>query len=291
MGEIKKILPDDTRTNNSVVKSILMVVPLSRKWAVELQARQITAMNRFSDVDIELLIWVDNKEISNDFIADKFEKHELPFPYTIKNTGNSEPHEIRLFHRRDRIRDSLTQLQQHIRQHQRKYDMMFMVEDDTLIKVDTLQRLLMDWKELTEQNIKLGLIEGVQVGRHGIRIFGAWRMDNLENPTKMSTIQFNTNSFFEKIDGGGLYCFITPMELFLDHTFYWTEECFSVDVTYGIELRKKGYTNIIDWTCVTGHTDQNGNVLYPNANCAVAAYEKQEDGEWKLQPFQKGQAS
>jgi hypothetical protein len=62
---------------------------------------------------------------------------------------------------------------------------------------------------------------------------------------------------------------------FLEHTFYWHGECFSVDVTYGIELRKKGYTNMIDWTVITGHTDQHGNVLYPNDNCTVAAYEKQ----------------
>lgn len=268
-----------------------MVVPLSRKWTVELQAKQIAAMHRFTDIDIELLVWVDNEEINSDYVVDKFEKHELPFAYTVRNTGNRAPHEVRLFYRRDRIRDSLTQLQQHIRERGRKYDMLFMVEDDTIIQQDALYRLLMGYKELTEQNVKVGLIEGVQVGRHGIRMIGAWRMDDLENPTRMSTIPFNKSGFFEKIDGGGLYCFITPMELFLAHTFHWSEECFSVDVTYGIELRKKGYTNIIDWTCVTGHTDQNGNVLYPNENCAVADYRKQENGEWKLQPFQKGKTS
>lgn len=291
MEKTENVLSDDIRTDSGIVKSILMVVPMSRKWTVELQAKQIAAMHRFTDIDIELLVWMDNKEISDSFVIDKFEKHELPFSYTVKNTGNPEPHEARLFYRRDRIRDSLTALQQHIRERGRKYDMMFMVEDDTIIQQDTLHRLLMDWKELNDQDIKVGLVEGVQVGRHGIRMIGAWRMDNLENPTKMSTVKFNKSSFFEKIDGGGLYCFITPMELFLAHTFYWHDECFSVDVTYGIELRKKGYTNIIDWTVITGHTDQSGNVLYPNDNCVLAAYEKQADGQWQLQPFQKGDIS
>lgn len=291
MEKTETTVPDDVRTDNSIVKSVLMVVPLSRKWAVELQAKQISQMNRFTDIDVELLIWVDNKEINNDFIVDKFEKYEIPFAYQVRNTGSPEPHEIRLFHRRDRIRDSLTRLQQHIRERNRTYDMLFMVEDDTIIQQDTLQRLLLDWKELTAQNMKVGLIEGVQVGRHGIRMIGAWRTDDVVNPTKIATLPFNKSSFFEKIDGGGLYCFTTPMELFLQHIFYWNGECFSVDVTYGIELRKKGYTNIIDWTCITGHTDQNGNVLYPNDNVTVAAYEKQSDGEWKLQPYQKGQTS
>lgn len=291
MEKPQSVLPNDIRTDNSIVKSILMVVPLSRKWTVELQAKQIAAMHRFTDIDIELLVWIDNEEINNDFVVDKFEKYELPFAYTVRNTGRRAPHEVRLFHRRDRIRDSLTQLQQHIRERGRKYDMLFMVEDDTIIQQDALHRLLMDWKELNEQNVKVGLIEGVQVGRHGIRMIGAWRMDDLDNPTQMSTIPLNKRSLFEKIDGGGLYCFITPMELFLAHTFYWSGECFSVDVTYGIELRKKGYTNIIDWSVITGHTDQNGNVLYPNEQVTVADYRKQEDGEWKLQPFQKGQTS
>lgn len=291
MEKTSTILPDDIRTDNSIVKSVLMVIPLTRKWAVERQAKLLVEMDRFTDIDVELLIWVDNREISNAFIEDMFERYEIPMSYKVVNTGNEEPHEARLFHRRNRIRDSLTSLQKHIRESGRTYDMLFMVEDDTIFQPDTLQRLLMDYKDLTDQKVKVGFIEAVQVGRHGIRMVGAWRMDDLENPTKMSTIPLNKKSFFEKIDGGGLYCFITPMELFLAHTFYWHDECFSVDVTYGIELRKKGYTNIIDWTLPTGHGDQNGNALYPDSNVTVAAYEKQENGEWKLMPFQKGQTS
>lgn len=287
MGNTQSVLPDSVRTNLAVVKSVLVVVPLTRKWAVEMQAKQLAQMNRFNDINVELLVFIDNSDISEAFVANKFEKYEVPFAYFVRSSGRRAPHEVRLYYRRERIKQMLTMVQGEILKLKRPFDMLFMVEDDTEIKADTLQRLLTDYKELTDQNINVGLIEGVQVGRHGIRMIGAWRMDDLENPTVMATIPFNKSSFFEKIDGGGLYCFITPMQLFLAHEFYWHDECFSVDVTYGIELRKKGYTNLIDWTVITGHVDQAGNVLYPNENCTVAEYHKEGD-EWKLQGKKKG---
>lgn len=266
----------------------LIVLPLTRKWAIEMQAKQLAALDR-SMVDAELLVFVDNNDINSSVIIDKFEKHEMTMPYKIKHTKRPAPHEIRINYRRDRIRDMLTMAQDYIKEHYADKEMLFMVEDDTQIEPDTLTKLLIDYQQLTEQKIKVGFIEGAQVGRHGIRMIGAWRTDDLENPTLMTTIPFNETELFEKIDGGGLYCFITPMELFLQHTFYWHDECFSVDVTYGLELRKKGYTNIIDWSVVAGHVDQNGNVLVPNTNCSVAEYRKEGD-RWKLQS-RKGKIS
>lgn len=285
MGNTQSVLPDSVRTDNTRVKNVLMVVPLTRMWAVDMQAKQIAAMNRFTDIDINLLIFVDNADITDSYIVDKLQKYEMTIDYTIKNTKRHAPHEVRIFYRRDRITDMLGMLQAHIKSMPKTYDMLFMVEDDTKIQPDALEKLLSDYKELTAQNVKVGLIEGVQVGRHGIRMIGAWRTDNVFDPTEMSTIPFDQHGFFEKIDGGGLYCFITPMHLFLEHGFYWHDECFSVDVTYGLELRKKGYTNIIDWTVNTGHADQHGNVLYANNNCTVASYKKEDNGEWKLQPI------
>lgn len=267
----------------------LIVVPLTRKWAIDMQAKQLAALDR-SMVDAELLFFVDNMEINNSVIIDKLEKYEMTMPYKIKHTKRPAPHEVRINYRRDRIRDMLTMLQEFIKENYTDKEMLFMVEDDTKIESDTLTKLVIDYDQLTQQKVKVGLIEGAQVGRHGIRMIGAWRTDDLENPTLMTTIPYNQNALFEKIDGGGLYCFITPMQLFLGHTFYWHDECFSVDVTYGLELRKKGYTNIIDWSVVAGHADQNGNVLIPNSNCTIAEYRKNEKGEWKLQS-RKGKTS
>lgn len=282
MGNTKNVLPNSISTDNQPIKSVLITVPLTRKWAVEMLAQQFAALNRFTDINVEMLIFIDNVDITEAYVANQFEKYEVPFAYRLANSKRRAPQEVRIYYRRERIKEMLTMLQQAIRDLKRQYDILFMVEDDTKIQSDALQRLLADYRDLTAQNVNIGFIEGVQVGRHGIRMIGAWRTDDVNNPTQMATIPFSKSDFFSKIDGGGLYCFITQMQLFLDHTFYWHHECFSVDVTYGLELRKKGYTNIIDWTVVTGHADRNGNVLYPNENCTVAKYHKIAD-EWKLQ--------
>ncbi len=281
MEKSETILSDGIRTN-SRIESILIAIPISRKWAVEMQVKQMVALHQFTDIKMHILFFIDNVEVPEHYVEDRCSYYELTIPYTIVNTKRKAPHEIRLFYRRDRIVEMLEMMQMQIKQMPEQYEMLFMVEDDTKIEQDTLHKLLKDHKELTDQKVNVGIIEGVQVGRHGIRMIGAWRCDDVENPTKMATIPYNRTGFFEKIDGGGLYCYIVPMKLFLEHTFYWHDECFAPDVTFGIELRKKGYVNIIDWTVVTGHCDQNGGVLYPNENCTVAEYEKQENGEWKL---------
>jgi hypothetical protein len=265
----------------------LIILPLTRRWALEMQAKQLAALD-FSMVDAELLVFIDNTDIKEAVVANMMEKYEMTIPYHIRSSNRPAPHEVRINYRRDRIRDMLTMVQEEVRK-MPQFEMMFMVEDDTKIAPDTLTKLMVDYQQLTEQNVKVGFIEGVQVGRHGIRMIGAWRTDDLENPTLMTTIPYNPSSLFSKIDGGGLYCFITPMELFLQHTFYWHDECFSVDVTYGLELRKKGYTNIIDWSVIAGHADHMGNVLIPNSNCSVAEYRK-EGEQWKLQS-KKGKVS
>jgi hypothetical protein len=267
---------------------ILIVLPLTRRWSIEMQAKQLAALDRM-DAEVELLVNIDTDAFNASQVIEAFQKYEMTIPYKIHHTKKFAPQEVRIYARRDRIRDMLTDLQATIRKYQfDSADFMFMVEDDTMIEADALKRLVLDYHELSNAGVKVGFIEGAQVGRHGIRMIGAWRMDDVENPTVMSTIPYNRNELFEKIDGGGLYCFLTPMQLFLEHTFYWHDECFSVDVTYGIELRKKGFTNIIDWSVVAGHADQHGRVLVPNENCTVAEYRKADNGIWNLQPYKKG---
>ena len=290
MGNTETAVHDNVAANNQQLK-ILIILPLTRRWSIDMQAKQFAALNRDS-LDVHLLVNIDTDDFNASQVIDAFQKHEMTIPYTIHHTKKFAPQEVRIYARRDRIRDMLTELQSTVRTKKLDdKDFMFMVEDDTMIETGALQRLVADWRELTDAGVKVGLIEGAQVGRHGIRMIGAWRTDNVEAPTVMSTIPFNRTALFEKIDGGGLYCFLTPMNLFLEHTFYWHDECFSVDVTYGLELRKKGFVNIIDWSVVAGHADQHGKVLVPNENCTVAEYRQNDIGIWSLQPYKKGGVS
>jgi len=291
MGNTETTIHRDIPTDNQRL-DILIVLPLTRRWSIDMQAKQLAKLNRDS-LNVQLLVNIDTDEFNASQVIDAFNKYELTIPYKIHHTKRFAPQEVRVFTRRDRIRDMLTDLQKTIIK-TKEFDqcnMLFMIEDDTQIEAGALQRLVADYRELDKAGVKVGFIEGAQVGRHGIRMIGAWRWDDINNPTTIETIPYNSTTLFEKIDGGGLYCFLTPMQHFLDHTFYWSAECISVDVTYGIELRKKGFTNVIDWSVVAGHADQHGKVLVPNENCTIAAYKKLDDGNWQLQPYQKGQIS
>ena len=220
MGNTETTVPDDIATSSEQLK-ILIVVPLTRRWAIEMVAKQLSQLDRH-DQHVELLVNIDTDAFNASQVIDAFQKYEMTIPYKIHHTKAFAPQEVRIYARRDRIRDMLTGLQSTIRKNGfDSFDMLFMVEDDTMIEADALKRLVLDYHELRNAGVKVGFIEGAQVGRHGIRMIGAWRMDDLENPTVMSTIPYNRTELFEKIDGGGLYCFLTPMNLFLEHTFYW----------------------------------------------------------------------
>lgn len=276
----------DIRSNlrNDQSASIEIFMPITRAWRVDAIAQMLAKLDT-TGYHCTLLVCIDSTEITEHYVRNAFEKWEVPFNYRIIHTGAQPAGEVRMATRRDHIRDMLNFSKGHIREDS---DMVFMVEDDTDITASALRDLMSNFAHLETAGIKVGLIEGVQVGRHGYRMIGAWRCNDLENPTVMETIPFTRKYLLEKIDGGGLYCFVTPTHLFKSHEFYWHDECFAPDVTYGIELRKQGYENFIDWSVTAGHVQRDLSTLVANENCVVVRYEKQPEGHWLLVNQGKG---
>lgn len=276
----------DIRSNlrNDQSASIEIFMPITRAWRVHKIAEMLTKLDT-TGYHCTLLVCIDTTEITDHYVRNAFEKYEVPFKYRIIHTGAQPAGEIRMATRRDHIRDMLQFATKEIRDDS---DMVFMVEDDTEITPSALRDLMSNFAHLETAGVKVGFVEGAQVGRHGYRMIGAWRCNDLESPTVMETIPFNRTALLEKIDGGGLYCFVTPTHLFKAHKWYWHDECFSVDVTYGIELRKAGYQNFIDWTVTAGHVQQDQSTLVPNEQCVVVRYEKQPEGHWLLMNGRKG---
>lgn len=282
MGNRKSTLQNDVRTDIGVNHTITIFMPITRIWRVAKIAEMLYKLD-IGDNKCELLVCIDTTEITESYVEAAFQKWELPFKHKIIHTRKHPVGEVNMASRRNRIKEMLEFSKPHIGD----TDFVFMVEDDSDINPDAMLALLGNYENLTKYKVKVGFVEGVQVGRHGYRMIGAWRVDDLHDPKVMQTIPFTTDKLLEKIDGGGLYCFITPTKLFKAHKWYWEHECFSVDVTYGIELRKQGYTNIIDWSVTAGHAQQDGSVLMPNENCTVVRYEKQPEGHWNLIPKNK----
>lgn len=157
----------------------------------------------------------------------------------------------------------------------------FGLEDDTLCPPNALTRLVKFMDAVPEA----GMIEGVEVNRWGFKVLGAWKVDDVHNPTKIGTIPFKAGGY-DEIDGGGMYCYLTPTKLYKMAEYHNEQSPFGVDVNYGLDLRKQGLKCFIDWAVKCEHYYLKGlsdepRVLIPDETVAVAEWELR-DGKWEL---------
>lgn len=275
MGNTKELLRINVADGHT--PTITLFMPVTRKWRVYAIAKMLAKLNT-DGLKVNVLLLVDSPLVKDNAILDAFERCEVPMAYQIRHTGKDTPSETKIEERRTRIMEMLKKGQSLVGD----TDFVFMVEDDTEIAPNALQALIQNYKNLTEAGANVGIISGVQVGRWGYRMIGGWRVDDITTPKKVATIPFNKSAILERIDGSGLYCYLVPTALFKAHEWYWHDICFSVDMTFGLELRRQGYQNFIDWTIVAGHVMENGNVLVPNEKCQVVAFEPNAEGVWDV---------
>lgn len=169
-------------------------------------------------------------------------------------------------------------------------DIVLGFEDDTCM--DRLPNFFRLYDPL-ERHIT-GFVEGVQMGRWGTAMIGAWRADDMRNPKQIETLLpptpdsesiFLQGDGYESITGGGWYGYATFRDLFLQAP-YFTSPSFpwGPDVNFGFWVRQQGYKCLIDWQTVFGHHDFN-TVMYPDdpkAHLVKVMYNKREDnGKWE----------
>lgn len=164
--------------------------------------------------------------------------------------------------RRQRIADIHNEIKKYVQ----KCEFVFLLEDDTLFPLNVFEKL----RKSYIRKPHAGLISGVQLGRWGFTIPGLWRVDN---PYDIKTIKSALPPFvptdeiltkqpdlFEQIDASGFYCMFTPWELYQSISHQPFSDFLGPDVYYGIELRKLGYNNYVDWTINTGHLTKKGEI-------------------------------
>lgn len=236
---------------------IAIVIFITRHWA---QKDLFYCLERL-DIDphhTQTIFYIDtndpqiNKEHMKDFINSE-----------IIETRRNGPSEMRIAWRRDRIIENHENVKKYI-----KPEVQYVVgfEDDTLFDRDAVQRML-----TLIQRPKVGFVEGVQVGRWSHKYVGAWKVDDLENPTKIESLM--PGEGIEEIDAGGWYCFMTKAELFKNIKRRWHDECFGPDVCYGLDVKKQGYKNLIDWGLICGHNDY-GKILLPDSETTKVQFNK-----------------
>jgi hypothetical protein len=132
----------------------------------------------------------------------------------------------------------------------------FSLEDDTIIKRDALAQLLRTYREYPHA----GLVSGLELGRWGTYYIGAWKLDDIYNPTLVQSLMPESpQRALVEVDGTGLYCLLTKREHYVDHFFKDLEDgAMGPDIEFGVSLRREGYTNIVDWRVQCVHMSKDG---------------------------------
>lgn len=216
----------------------------------------------------ELILAIDNKKIRNsDLDLLGTFRHKLR-SINVFNTRKTPPKKFDMDSRRTRIADLRTMSKYHVG----GSNFVFSFEDDTTLPFNALPRLLKSYSEIDG---RIGFVQGVEVGRWGHEYIGAWKVDDINNPTKFQSMPYGEG--VEEIDAGGFYCYLTPTDNYKAINYTWVEPM-GPDVDFGLQLAKMGCKNYIDWSVICGHMTKD-KTLYPENPVVV----KRElvNGRWR----------
>lgn len=176
----------------------------------------------------------------------------------IEMNSNWSPNESRVSVRRQRIAEIKNRSKELVRAADGEYIISF--EDDTVFdRLESVDQLLLP---LLGGNSKVGFVQGVQCGRWGVRMIGAWKVDDVALPTRAETLL--PGEGYGEIDAGGFYGYATTRELYLNHDYYsGHSQIWGPDVNFGLWVRQQGLKCLVDWSINFGHNDHNI-IVYPD---------------------------
>ena len=158
-------------------------------------------------------------------------------------------------------------------------EFVLLTEDDTVIPRNTLRRL----REALNGSRSAVSAEGVEVGRWGIPYVGAWRFDNIYEPTSVTSLAYQETGV-EEIDSPGFYCTLMRADVYRNHEFG-IFESLGPDISMGLELRRIGYTNFVDWDVKCKHlTMERGQkvILVPDETVKPTTLKRKNEKNWAI---------
>lgn len=180
----------------------------------------------------------------SDYLEARNKIIELPFEtYFVQSNNRMTANDI--FDRRRNISNIHNQLRGLVDD----YDWIFSIEDDGILPLDALEKLV----DTVVKVDNVGMVTGIELGRWGSPYVGAWIVDDVN---KARSIESVPNQYpldcVQPIDACGLYCALIKAEQYKKHEFF-TGNGLGPDVNLGISLRQQGYDNYIDWTIPVTH--------------------------------------
>ncbi len=169
--------------------------------------------------------------------------------------------------RRQRISDIHNEIKQYIN----SSDYVFLIEDDTIFPRNALTKLLEHYNTYPYA----GVISTVELGRWGYCHIGAWEVNDVYSINEIKSPKLGSG--IQKIDATGLYCCILKTKTYLEHEFKPFEKAMGPDFNLGIELRKAGYTNYVDYDLKCVHLTQKEPITFQNSEIVQVQLVRTED--------------
>lgn len=249
-----------------------IIMPVSRDTFLQ----QIFARLEYLECDpaqVSLLTYVDGpqplfEKARNYTIQSKFAQRLCVYRHKgIANVGSVKA-------RRKRIADIHNEIKALIQPSQ----FILSIEDDTLIPVDTLRVLERGFSEYPHA----GFISAVELGRWGYSHVGGWRLDDIYEPTTITSVP--VESGVVPVDAAGLYCCLMRFDTYFKHNFEAYGEILGPDVHFGIKLRQMGVMNYMDHRLQCVHLTKRGAINIPGTNIVQVRFSKSEHSPtgWQL---------
>ena len=250
--------------------AVTIVLPISRP---DYLRRVFAALDMMpcNAQETNLLCYVDGDQrlldIARNFVVNsKFKEKVCIF------RGKGLPSANHIRGRRQRIADIHNELKEIVG----AVEFCLLMEDDTLIPLNGFEKLMRHYSS----NPYAGFITGVQVGRWGYTVPGVWQSNNPYDIKRINSMLPNSEKPFEEIDAAGLYFCLTRTEFYKQINFQPFDSILGPDVTYGIELRKLGYKNYVDWTINTTHLTKQGEIKVYNTPLQKITFTRIEAEKW-----------
>lgn len=243
--------------------TVTIILPVSREEYLNRIFASLELLD-CSGVTTNLLVIVDSKD-ENLFVKTRNFVEESKFKERLCVLfEDSDGDKDSILVRRLRISAIHNQFKKELNILKSKLDIVhyvFGIEDDTLVPEDSLKKLLKGYS----LNKGVGFIEGVELGRWGATYVGAWKCDDIYNPTRiLSLSEQEASGGLQAIDSGGFYCFLTKLDTYLEHEFKpYENNALGPDADFGLSLRRNGYQNYIDTSIQCVHLDGENRIFYP----------------------------
>lgn len=250
-----------------------LFIPFTREWMVEDFLNSLDGM-KVPLSETEFVFYNDTDNRSLQWILTDYLNEKLPYINGAKvyMSGNRAPTEIDVNIRRERIVAMKNKSKDLIADSK----FVFCLEDDTFVSdPDALSKLITQ----ISSDETIGFVSGVERGRWGFGIIGAWKMDDYTNPSWVSTLPYKETGI-EEVDGAGWYFYVTRTPLYKQADYRFEAECLGPDVCYVMDVRRQGYRCLVDWSIPCGH--RHGSItLYPAHDCIVVEWAKTDNG-WAI---------